>query len=54
MYAPVATRLRTYDVGVGAKAAAYMRHVLAWPDLAEWTRDAAVEPEEIAELEVEF
>ncbi|GGI98063.1 glutathione S-transferase [Neoroseomonas lacus] len=54
MYAPVATRLRTYDVSLGAKATAYMRHVLAWPDLAEWTLEAAAEPEEIAELEVEF
>lgn len=54
MYAPVATRLRTYDVTVGAAATAYVHHVLAWPDLAEWTRDALAEPEEIAELEVEF
>lgn len=54
MYAPVATRLHTYDVRLGAKAAAYVRHVLAWPDLVEWTRDALSEPEEIAELEVEF
>ncbi len=54
MYAPVATRLRTYDVTLGAKGSAYMRHVLAWPDLVEWTADAASEPEEIAELEVEF
>ena len=55
MYAPVATRFRTYDVKLKGHPAAYARHVLAWPDLVEWTRDAAAEPEEeIAELEVEF
>lgn len=54
MYAPVATRFRTYDVTIGAATSAYMRHVLAWADLAEWTREALAEPEEIAELEVEF
>jgi glutathione S-transferase len=55
MYAPVATRLRTYGVTLGAAGAAYMAHVLAWPDLAEWADAARYEPEEeIAELEVEF
>jgi glutathione S-transferase len=56
MYAPVATRLRTYGVALSSSgAAAYMRHVLAWPDLVEWADAARYEPEEdIAELEVEF
>jgi glutathione S-transferase len=55
MYAPVATRLRTYDVTLGAAGTAYMNHVLAWPDLVEWAQAARLEPEEeIAELEVEF
>jgi glutathione S-transferase len=54
MYAPVATRLRTYDVALNGAAAAYQRHVLTWPDLVEWTHEALAEPEEIAELEVEF
>jgi glutathione S-transferase len=55
MYAPVATRFRTYDVKLKGHPDAYARHVLAWPDLVEWTRAAAAElEEEIAELEVEF
>lgn len=54
MYAPVATRFHTYDIALGAAAAAYKTHVLAWPDLQEWSRDAVAEPEEIAELEVDF
>jgi glutathione S-transferase len=55
MYAPVATRLRTYGVTLGAAGTAYMAHVLAWPDLVEWADAARYEPEEeIAELEVEF
>ena len=54
MYAPVATRFRTYDIALGARAAAYQAHVLAWPDLEEWTREAVIEPEEIAELEIDY
>lgn len=54
MYAPVATRFRSYDVKLDGAPAAYARHVLAWDVLAEWTREAVGEPEEIAELEVEF
>ncbi|MBV9756376.1 MAG: glutathione S-transferase family protein [Alphaproteobacteria bacterium] len=54
MYAPVATRCRTYDVPLDPACAAYTAHVLAWPDLVEWTAAALEEPEEIEELEVEF
>jgi glutathione S-transferase len=55
MYAPMAARLRTYGVTLGATGAAYMAHVLAWPDLVERADAARSEPEEeIAELEVEF
>ena len=54
MYAPVATRFQTYDIALATRAAAYQRHVLAWSDLMEWTREAVTEPEEIAELEVDF
>ena len=54
MYAPVATRFRTYDVPLDPVCAAYCAHVLAWPDLVEWTAAALEEPEEIEELEVEF
>ena len=54
MYAPVATRFRTYDVPLDPACAAYRAHLLAWPDLVEWTEAALKEPEEIEELEVEF
>lgn len=54
MYAPVATRFRTYDVRLDPVCAAYSAHLLAWPDLVEWTEAALAEPEEIEELEVEF
>jgi glutathione S-transferase len=54
MYAPVATRFRTYDVALDAACAAYRDHILAWPDLQEWTEAALLEPEQIDELEVEF
>lgn len=54
MYAPVVTRLRTYDVPMDAAGGAYCAHILAWPDLCEWIAAAQQEPEEIEELEVEF
>ncbi|MBR0678959.1 glutathione S-transferase [Roseomonas eburnea] len=55
MYAPVATRFRTYDVRLAEAPEAYARHVLAWPDLVEWAEAARREPEEeIAELEIDF
>lgn len=54
MYAPVATRFRTYDVRLDPVCAAYNAHLLAWPDLVEWSEAALGEPEEIEELEVEF
>ena len=48
MYAPVATRLRTYGVdlarfGDDGTAAAYAAAILALPEMAEWTRGAAAE-----------
>lgn len=54
MYAPVATRFRTYDVSLDPTSAAYRDHILAWSDLVEWTEAALREPEQIDELEVEF
>ncbi len=54
MYAPVVTRFVTYDVRLEGAAAEYAAHVAAWPDLVEWTEAALAEPEEIADLEVEF
>lgn len=54
MYAPVCTRLRTYDVAVDPLCEAYMRRILALPDMVAWTRAALQEPAEVVELEVEF
>ena len=55
MYAPVVTRLHTYDVKVADPlCAAYCNTILALPELQQWTRDALAEPEAIDELEVEF
>lgn len=54
MYAPVATRFRTYAVELEPKLAAYAETVLSWPLLLEWTEGAIAEPDEIVELEVEF
>lgn len=55
MYAPVVTRLKTYDVRLQDKAcAAYCKAILALPEMREWTEAALAEPAEIDELEVEF
>jgi glutathione S-transferase len=55
MYAPVVTRLKTYDVKLADKAcAAYCKAMLALPEMREWTEAALAEPAEIDELEVEF
>jgi glutathione S-transferase len=55
MYAPVVTRLQTYDVRVPDPAsAAWCQRMLALPEMQEWTAAALQEPEAIDELEVEF
>jgi glutathione S-transferase len=54
MYAPEVTRLRTYDIKVSSPAAQYVESVLALPDMQEWAADALAEPEDVAELEIEF
>jgi glutathione S-transferase len=55
MYAPVVTRLQTYDVRVPDPAsAAWCERMLALPEMQEWTAAALQEPEAIDELEVEF
>lgn len=48
MYAPVATRFRTYGVdlaryGDDGTAAAYAETLLALPAMAEWTKGAVAE-----------
>ena len=54
MYAPVATRFRTYDVRLDRIAERYCVHVLAWPAMREWWAAAQQEPEHIEELDIEF
>ncbi len=55
MYAPVVTRLQTYDVrSADPVCAAYARTILAMPAMQEWIAAALAEPEAIDELEVEF
>ena len=55
MYAPVVTRLLTYDVAITDPAcAAYAKTIMAMPEMAEWIAAAKREPEAIDELEMEF
>jgi len=54
MFAPVCTRFATYDVELDAVCAGYRDHILALPELVEWTAAARLEPDEVEELEVEF
>jgi glutathione S-transferase len=54
MYAPVCTRLRTYDVKVAAAAADYTDFILATPEMVEWIAAARLEPDDVEELEMEF
>ena len=54
MYAPVATRFVTYDVKLDRTCAAYAKHVLAMPEMIEWTTAAKKEAEDIDELDMEF
>jgi len=44
MYAPVATRLRTYGVSLDPVSKDYVRAVLDWPAMRRWAADAAAEP----------
>lgn len=54
MYAPVCTRFATYDVALDPVCAAYRDHILALPEMVEWTAAAKLEADEVEELEVEF
>jgi glutathione S-transferase len=54
MYAPVATRFRTYDVPLRGRSAAYAEHILNLPEMQEWTAAAMAEPDEVSELDAEF
>lgn len=54
MYAPVATRFRTYDVKLDAQCQAYAETILALPEMREWIAAAGLEAEDIDELDMEF
>ena len=55
MFAPVVTRLKTYDVAVpDAASRDWCARMLAMPEMQVWTADALQEPEAIDELEMEF
>lgn len=54
MYAPVCTRFRTYAVELEPALAAYCQTIFDWAPMAEWMAAAIEEPDEVAELEVEF
>jgi glutathione S-transferase len=54
MYAPVCARFHTYDVKLDTECDAYVKRILALPQMVEWTTAAWTEPEELHELEVEF
>ncbi|OAN56968.1 glutathione S-transferase [Sphingobium sp. TCM1] len=54
MFAPVAQRFLTYAVPVTQKGAAYCQTINSWALMREWIEAARAEPEEMAELEIEF
>ncbi len=54
MYAPVVTRLLTYDVKLDQHCTAYCDHIMAWPEMIAWREAALAEPDELEELDMEF
>jgi len=54
MYAPVCSRLRTYDVELDDVSSAYCDTIMAMPAMLQWIADAQREPDELEELDVEF
>lgn len=52
MYAPVATRFKTYDVDLSPAAAEYMETILNLPAVREWYAAAAEEPWTIPRVEL--
>lgn len=51
MFAPVVTRLQTYQVGLAGAASEYASAILALPAMQRWYRAALAEPETVAEYE---
>jgi len=54
MYAPVVTRFLTYDVPLPALLKRYCDAIMAMPEMKEWVAAARAEPDDIAELDMEF
>ncbi|MES2712774.1 MAG: glutathione S-transferase [Pseudomonadota bacterium] len=54
MFAPVVSRYVTYDVPIEGACRMFADAVLGWDAMIDWMRDAEAEPEEIAELDIEF
>ncbi len=54
MYAPVVTRLLTYDVSLDEPSSEYCRRIMALPEMQDWVAAAKAEPDSIEELDVEF
>ncbi|MBB3771120.1 glutathione S-transferase [Angulomicrobium tetraedrale] len=54
MYAPVATRIRTYGIEVGPLALAYVEAIHAHPAFVEWKNLALTESEVLPEDEVDW
>ena len=54
MYAPVATRFKTYHVALDELCGGYAARMLAEPEMQAWRRAALEEPDDIEELDMEF
>ncbi len=54
MFAPVVTRFLTYDVALDATCKRYCDTIMAMPEMREWVAAAKSEPDDIAELDMEF
>jgi glutathione S-transferase len=54
MFAPICTRIRTYDVKLGGVASTYREAILSLPEMVEWTAEAEQESDDVEELEMEF
>ncbi|HMN79359.1 MAG TPA: glutathione S-transferase family protein [Burkholderiaceae bacterium] len=54
MYAPVCTRLRTYDVELDKTCSAYCDTIFGMAEMRAWIEAARAEPDDIDELDVEF
>ncbi len=44
-YAPVAYRVRSFDLDIGEKGRAWVDHIIAHPAMQDWERQALAEPE---------